>query len=214
MGQPQSRRRDRHREQAREQARERRLRHEALAGTITPASAPLVWRPGWGCRVLAAVWFGVLVLFTPFFYGQDGQDLAAFRPVDWFFRVWAVAVALWILARLGMWRITADRDGVSVPGFFTVARIPWADVGEAVPRRYGFVSVGHRTAGAFTPPVLARLLRRPVAVEEVADHLTVLARHPGLRPTGKAGPRTRGLPYIAWTPLPFLVIAALHLLAL
>ncbi|MFJ1594698.1 hypothetical protein ACIOD0_31300 [Kitasatospora albolonga] len=53
-----------------------------------------------------------------------------------------------------------------------------------------------------------------MAVEEAADRLTVLARHPGLRTTGKAGTRTRGLPYIAWTPLPFLVIAALRLLAL
>lgn len=53
-----------------------------------------------------------------------------------------------------------------------------------------------------------------MTVEAVADHLMVLARHPGLRPAETAGARAWGPPYAVWLPGPLVVIAIPHLVAL
>ncbi|MEV8053663.1 hypothetical protein [Streptomyces bacillaris] len=102
---------------------------------------------------------------------------------------------------------------MAIPGLFTVDHIPWAGLGTVVPRRDGRLRVGDRMPGLVLPPFLARLLRRPVTVEAVADHLMVMARHPGLRPTETVGARAWGPSYAVWLPLPLLVIAVPHLFA-
>ncbi|MBD2828612.1 hypothetical protein ID875_10190 [Streptomyces globisporus] len=53
------------RERRRARAREDRARQETLAATTAPADAPLVWGAGVGCRVLATLWLGQLVLLSP-----------------------------------------------------------------------------------------------------------------------------------------------------
>lgn len=198
------------RERRRARAREDRARQEAQAATTAPADAPLVWGAGVGCRVLATLWLGQLVLLSPFAYGTD---LAGLTAVEWLLRLWTLSVALWIFARLGAWRVTADRDGVAVPRLFTVERLPWDEVGKAVARRDGCVHVGSRITGPFLPAPLARLLRRPDGARAMADHLTIMVRNPELRPTERAGARTRVRPYAVWAPLPLAVLAAAHLLA-
>ncbi|WP_142229535.1 hypothetical protein [Streptomyces cavourensis] len=140
-----------------------------------------------GSRLLAVVGLALLVGFGPFAYDRD---LAAFDWADWLFRGWGPAAGIWIHCRLSAWKITADRDGVAIPGLFTVDHIPWAGLGTVVPRRDGCLRVGDRMPGPFLPPFLARLLRRPVTVEAVADHLMVMARHPGHPPhRDRRGPR-------------------------
>ncbi|MFJ7190488.1 hypothetical protein [Streptomyces bacillaris] len=203
--------RDTGRDRRRARARERRERQDVLAGELAPGSAPLVWGAGVGSRLLAVVWLALLVVFGPFAYDRD---LAAFDWADWLFRGWGLAAGIWIHCRLSAWKITADRDGVAIPGLFTVDHIPWAGLGTVVPRRDGCLRVGDRMPGPFLPPFLARLLRRPVTVEAAADHLMVMARHPGLRPTGTAGARAWGPPYAVWLPGPLVVIAIPHLVAL
>lgn len=205
------RQRDRGRDRRRALARERRARQDVLAGELAPGPTPLVWGAGVGSRLLAAVWLVLLVAFGPFAYDRDP---AAFDWADWLFRGWGLAAGVWIHCRLSAWKITADRDGVAIPGLFTVDHIPWAQLGTVAPRRDGCLRVGDRMPGPFLPPFLARLLRRPVTVEAAADHLMVMARHPGLRPTGTAGARAWGPPYAVWLPLPLLVIAIPHLFAL
>ncbi|MBD2828611.1 hypothetical protein ID875_10185 [Streptomyces globisporus] len=122
--------------------------------------------------------------------------------MEWLLRLWTLSVALWIFARLGAWRVTADRDGVAVPRLFTVERLPWDEVGKAVARRDGCVHVGSRITGPFLPAPLARLLRRPDGARAMADHLTIMVRNPELRPTERADARTRVRPYAVWAPLP------------
>ncbi|CAM5694512.1 hypothetical protein SCALM49S_02777 [Streptomyces californicus] len=63
-----------------------------------------VWGAGVGCRVLAALWLGQLVLLSPFAYGTD---LAGLTAMEWLLRLWTLSVALWIFARLG--RLAGDR---------------------------------------------------------------------------------------------------------
>ncbi|MFE9461855.1 hypothetical protein [Streptomyces californicus] len=198
------------RERRRARAREDRARQEAPAATTAPTAAPLVWGAGVGCRVLAALWLGQLALLSPFAYGTG---LAGLTAMEWLLRLWTLGVALWIFARLGAWRVTADRDGVAMPRLFSVERLPWDEVGKAVARRDGCVLVGSRTTGPFLPAPLARLLRRPDGARAMADRLMVMVRHPELRPTGRADARTRSRPYVVWAPLPLAVLAAAHLLA-
>lgn len=170
----------------------------------------MVWRAGWGGRTLAVVWLAQLVLIGPFSYDRN---VTQFSAVDWVFRPWAMAVAAWFFSRLCAWRITADSDGLWIPRLLKVEHIPWSDVGEALCRRDGCVAVRDLTFGPFLPPLLARKLRRARTAETLADHLTIMARHPELRPTSSEGTRTCGLPYAAWAPLPLAAFAITYLIA-
>ncbi|MFG3308536.1 hypothetical protein [Streptomyces wuyuanensis] len=190
-------------------ARERRLRQAALAAQAAPPDTPLTWGAGWGSRALALTWLVQQVLIGPFSYDRD---VTQFTAVDWFFRIWALAVSGWILGRLAAWKVTADRDGLWIPRLWGIQRIPWDRTGEAICRKDGSVTVHNRTLGPFFPPTLARRLRRPATAEAVADHLTIMARHPHLRPTTAASRSARGLAYAAWTPLPLVVTTAAHLI--
>ncbi len=173
--------------------------------------APLVWGAGVGCRVLATLWLGQLVLLSPFAYGTD---LAGLTAMEWLLRLWTLSVALWIFARLGAWRVTADRDGVAVPRLFTVERLPWDEVGKVVARRDGCVHVGSRITGPFLPAPLARLLRRPDGARAMADHLTIMVRNPELRPTERSvAPEPASGPTPSGRRSPLAVLAAAHLLA-
>ncbi|MEU2294203.1 hypothetical protein ACFY9H_30050 [Streptomyces bacillaris] len=79
---------------------------------------------------------------------------AAFDWADWLFRGWGPAAGIWIHCRLSAWKITADRDGVAIPGLFTVDHIPWTGLGTVVPRRDGCLRVGDRMPGPVLPPFL------------------------------------------------------------
>ncbi|MBD0840916.1 PH domain-containing protein [Streptomyces sp. TRM68416] len=106
--------------------------------------------------------------------------------------VWALTVG-----RLAAWHIVADADGVLLRRVLRVRRLPWDDIRDVWLRRDGTLEFSAGTdepviAGGFLPPVLHRRLRIPTAGQRTADHLTLMARHPELRPArvGAAGPPT------------------------
>ncbi|MCZ9347593.1 PH domain-containing protein, partial [Streptomyces sp. TRM76130] len=72
-----------------------------------------------------------------------------------FFAVWTSLVAGWLCCRLGLWRLTADRDGVHIRRMWTVTFLPWSKIERVELRRDGMLEFVGPTrtplAGLFLP---------------------------------------------------------------
>ncbi|MET9803562.1 PH domain-containing protein [Streptomyces sp. NPDC006368] len=198
----------------RRERQERRLRIEELAAGMEAPSGPLVWRAGWIGGVTAAGW---CVVFVAFVDRPAGGFLADPQPGPLFFAVWTSVVAAWVCCRLGMWRITADLDGVHIRRFWAVRYVPWSVIDRVELRRDGFLEfLGPGPvpmAGFFLPLWASRPLRRSSVGTQAADALTALSRRPDLRPKGQAGRAVTGGAFAWWTlPLAVALFAAAELL--
>ncbi|MER6618535.1 PH domain-containing protein [Streptomyces xantholiticus] len=162
------------------------MRVEELAADMEAAPVPLVWRASLPGRGAAVGWCAVFVAFVN---RPAGGVLTDPQPGSLVFSALTSVVAAWVCCRLGMWRVAADREGVHVRRFRAVRCIPWSAIGHVELRRDGFLGFsGPETealAGSFLPPWANRLLRRTSHGTHVADTLTVLARHPELRPQAR-----------------------------
>lgn len=198
----------------RRQRRERRLRIEELAAGMEAPSGPLVWRAGWTGGVAAAGWCAVLVAFAD---RPANGFLADPRPGPLFFAVWTSVLAAWVCCRLGMWRITADLDGVHIRRFWAVRCVPWSVIDRVELRRDGFLEFfgpgAAPMAGLFLPLWASRPLRRSSVGTQAADTLTVLSGRPDLRPKGQAGRAVTGGAFVWWAlPLAAALFTAAELL--
>lgn len=160
---------------------------------IVPSSEACVWRAGWLGRVAAAGW---CVLFVEFVERPSGGALADPQPGAVFFAVWTSLVAGWLCCRVGLWRLTADRDGVHIRRMWTVTFLPWSKIERVDLRRDGLLEFVGTTrapsAGLFPPPWAGRLARRRGAGARAAQVLTEMARRVDARPQVRAGRATVG----------------------
>ncbi|WP_206745201.1 PH domain-containing protein [Streptomyces sp. CB03234] len=194
----------------RRQRQDRRLRIADVAAGMRAPSEPLVWRAGGPGRVAAVGW---CVLFVAFADRPAGGVLADPQPGTLFFAAWTSVVAAWVCCRLGMWRVTADRDGVHIRRFWAVRFLPWSVIGRVELRRDGFLEfVGPDTetmAGSFLPLWASRRFRRSSSGIQAADTLTVLSCHADLRPRAHAGRAVKGAAFADWAlPLGVVLFAA------
>ncbi|MFI2369403.1 hypothetical protein [Streptomyces sp. NPDC018833] len=156
-------------------------------------------------------------MFVAFVDRPAGGVLADPQPGSLVFAGWTSVVAAWVCCRLGMWRVAADREGVHVRRFWAVRCIPWSAIGHVELRRDGFLGFSgpeaEVLAGSFLPPWANRLLRRTSHGSHVADTLTVLSRHPELRPQGQAVRAVTGVAFVWWVlPLAVVLFAATEIL--
>lgn len=189
----------------------RRIREQRLtvpAQESLRPEAPPRWHAGWGGRVLAVLW-GVQFLW--FVVRPVIETKAENTPGDRISLLWTSLVATWVACRVGMWRVSAGRSGVWIRRFWTVTFLPWQQISRVDMRRDGLLDFfdGHKQpmAGLYGPAWLNRVLGRPDAGQRTADILTVMARHPHLRPGTDPDRRLRGRPFAVWSPLPLSVIA-------
>ena len=171
---------------------------------------PYVWRAGWPARVAAA---GSCLLFVVLAERPHGGTLADPRPGAVFFAAWTSLVAGWLCCRVGLWRITADRDGVHIRRMWAVTFLPWSRIGRAELRRDGLLEFVGATeiplAGLFAPSWADRLARRRGAGVRAAQVLTEMARSPDLRPQVRAGRAATGSAFAPRAlPLAVAVFAA------
>ncbi len=154
---------------------------------------PQVWRAGWPARVAAA---GSCLLFLEFVERPAGGTLAGPRSGAVFFAAWTSLVAGWLCCRVGLWRLTADRDGVHIRRMWTVTFLPWSEIGRVELRRDGLLEfVGAMEvplAGLFLPSWADRLMGRRGAGGRAAQRLTGMARNADLRPQARAGRAATG----------------------
>lgn len=207
-------RRTAHRDNRRRRHLIREQRLDALARETAPPPTPPSWRAGRGGRVLAVLWGAQFLWFV---VRPAAEEEARATPGDWIFLFWASLVATWVGCRLGMWRVTAGRSGVWIRRFRTVVFLPWQEISRVDMRRDGLLEFfdGHRQpmAGLYGPAWLNRILRRPDAGQRTADLLTVMARHPRLRPGTDPDRRLRSRPFAVWSPLTMCVIAMAGLIS-
>lgn len=196
------------REDRRERHRIREQRLAVLAQESLPPDAPPSWHAGWGGRVLAVLWW---VQFLWFVVRPVIGTKTENTPGDWIFLFWASLVATWVACRMGMWRVSAGRSGVWIRRFWTVTFLPWQQISRVDMRRDGLLEFfdGHKQpmAGLYGPAWLNRVLGRPDAGQRAADILTIMSRHPHLRPGTDPDRRLRGTPFAVWSPLTLGVIA-------
>jgi hypothetical protein len=201
------------RDARRQRHRIREQRLTVLAQETAPPAAPPSWRAGRGGRVLAILWCGQFLWFV---VRPVVEEKADSTPGDWIFLGWATLVATWMACRLGMWRVTAGRSGVWIRRFRTVTFLPWQQVSRVDMRRDGLLEFfdGHAqpTAGLYGPAWLNRILGRPAAGQGAADILTIMARHPRLRPGTDPDRRLRGTPFAVWSPLALGIVALTSLI--
>jgi hypothetical protein len=166
---------------AHRQAAESRVRAE-LAAEHAP-SGPVSWRAGPVARSMAALLaLGVVAVFLALFGGIS-------RP----FYLGVLCLACWYLLdacrRLGVWRITADPDGLRLTSLWWTRRVRWAD---ATGIEYTFAGelvvtcrpgVPDIRIGGLGVPRLERRLRRPSHPALAAAQATVMLRAPARRPT-------------------------------
>ncbi|MFE6285988.1 PH domain-containing protein [Streptomyces sp. NPDC057877] len=146
---------------------------------------------------------GVAVVLTGGLLGWGVEADGGLSPVDWFFLAWGLAFWAYLGSRLALARVGADASGVWIRGFLGVRRLAWDDVRGVEPGAWGVLEISRAhgdavRAGAFVPPSLYRLVRRPVAVQRIADSLSLMARHPELRPKRAATGRELGPPLVLW----------------
>ncbi|WP_158102104.1 PH domain-containing protein [Streptomyces glaucescens] len=126
----------------------------------------------------------------------DGGTLTGARSGALFFAVWTSLVAAWLCCRLGLWRVTADQDGVHIRRMWRVAFVPWSAIGRVELRHDGLLElVGSEATpmgGLFLPSWAGRLIRRPGAGARAAKVLTGMARDAALRPVAPAGRTVTG----------------------
>ncbi|MCF4139451.1 hypothetical protein L1856_25790 [Streptomyces sp. Tue 6430] len=186
--------------------RERRL--GVLAREATAPPAPPCWRAGRGGRLLAVLWGAHFLWFVagPAVGRNAGNSFG-----DWIFLGWATLVAMWMTCRTGMWRVCAGRSGVWITRFRTVMFLPWEEISRVDMRRDGLLEffAGPRQvlAGLYAPARLTRMFGRPDAGQRTADVLTVMARHPHLRPETDPDRRLSGPPFAVWSPLALCALA-------
>ncbi|MFI2211296.1 PH domain-containing protein [Streptomyces sp. NPDC020141] len=192
-------RRERRRERRRAARGEQRIRVERLAATTAAPSEPLVRGATWRARTAAVV---AALLFVVTVERPAGAGLAHPRPGDLFFAVWTSLFVAWLLCRLALWRVVADREGIHLRGLWSVRSLPWAAIGRVELRGDGRLDLISREpvapAGCFAPLWLTRVVRAPGIGGPTADMLTAMAGHGGLRPTAGAGRRERGRGYVRW----------------
>ncbi|MEE4544908.1 hypothetical protein V2S66_23445 [Streptomyces sp. V4-01] len=166
-------------------AAEARVRAESAAEPVT--AGPVHWRAGPLARLMAALLaIGGLALFLVLFGGTE----------RWFYRG-ALCLACWYLLeacrRLGIWRLTADAEGLRLTSLWWTREARWADVdgvdytlaGELVIAcRHGAPEI--RLAGLGVPR-LERHLRRPSRPATAAAQATVMLRTPARRPRPTIG---------------------------
>lgn len=207
-------RRTARRDDRRRRHRIREQRLTVLARETAPPAVPPSWHAGWGGRVIAALW---CVQFLWFVVRPVGAEEADNTPGDWIFLVWASLVATWVACRVGMWRVSAGRSGVWIRRFWTVTFLPWQQVSRVDMRRDGlleFFDGGEQPmAGLYGPAWLNRFLGRPDAGQRAADILTIMSRHPHLRPGTDPDRRLRGTPFAVWSPLAVCVSALVSLIS-
>ncbi|CAL9467669.1 hypothetical protein SUDANB6_02771 [Streptomyces sp. enrichment culture] len=160
---------------------------------------------------MAAV--GSCLLFVGFVERPSGGVLADPRPGAVFFAVWTSLVAGWVCCRVGLWRLTADRDGVHIRRMWTVAFLPWSRIERVELRHDGLLEfVGAREAplaGLFPPPWAGRPARRRGAGARAAQVLTEMARSADARPPDRAGRAATGSAFAPWAvPLAIVLFAA------
>ncbi|MCC9706664.1 hypothetical protein E4N62_16130 [Streptomyces sp. MNU76] len=195
----------------RREVREQRL--GLLARESAPPAAPPSWRAGRGGRALAVLWCAQFLWFV---VRPGVEERTGTTPGDWISLGWATMFATWMACRLGMWRVSAGHSGVWIRRFWTVRFLPWQQLSRVDMRRDGLLEFfdGHRQpmAGLYGPAWLNRILGRPDTGQETADVLTVMARHPRLRPVTDPDRRLRGTPFVVWSPLALGVVALAGLL--
>jgi hypothetical protein len=170
---------------------------ELLPGA-RPATEPLVAGAGWFGRGAATAIAGAYLLW--------GSEPDASTSVgDWIFLMWGVLFGIFLCCQLALWRIAADANGVWIRRFTRVRRLPWDRIRMVELLRDGtleFAIPGDdepaTVLGAFVPPLLHRRLRIATAGRETADRLTLMARHPELRPAGEVPGREVGPPLGVW----------------
>lgn len=154
---------------------------------------PHVWRAGRLARAAAA---GTCLLFLAFVERPSGGTLADPRPGAVFFAAWTSLVAGWLCCRVGLWRLTADRDGVHIRRMWTVTFLPWSKIGRVELRRDGLLEFSGATeiplAGLFLPSWADRLMGRRGTGARAAQVLTEMARSADLRPQTRAGRAATG----------------------
>ncbi|MBQ0826418.1 PH domain-containing protein [Streptomyces tagetis] len=175
-------------ERARLARRERRARRAELAAVLEAPAAPLTWRAGWRGKALGAVLCLGFVTLSAY---PEGASLAEPRPSALVFALWTPFALAWFSCRVGIWRITADRDGVHLRRMWRTRLLSWSEIRHVELRHDGSLEFfGPDTpepmAGLFAPPWLAR--RTGGTGAEAADLITVMAEHPRLRPAGQSRP--------------------------
>ncbi|MFI1014774.1 hypothetical protein [Streptomyces sp. NPDC020965] len=203
-------RQQRHRAERREQ----RVRVERLAATLSAPSAPVVRGATWRGRTAA---IAAAMLFVVTVERPAGASVLHPRPGDLFLAVWMSLFVAWLLCRLALWRVIADREGVYLRRLWSVKLLPWQLISRVELRRDGqldFIGGGPDLAGGFfAPPWLTRITRRTGTGNAAADTLTAMARHSHLRPTAQVDRRGRGQGYVRWViPLAVVLYAATELL--
>lgn len=147
-----------------------------------------VVRPRGGCGTVSAV-RGVRRTCS-------GGTPADPQPGAVFFAVWTSLVAGWLCCRLGLWRLTADRDGVHIRRMWTVTFLPWSRIERVELRRDGSLEFVGPTraplAGLFPPSWADGPTRRRGAGSRAAQALTRMARSADTRPTARAGRAATG----------------------
>ncbi len=169
--------------------RERRARRQELAAVLDAPQAPLTWRAGWRGKALGAV---LCLVFVTLLEYPDGASLAHPRPSALVFALWTPLALAWFCCRLGVWRITADRDGVHVRRMWRTRFLAWSVIRHVELRHDGSLeffgpSSPEPMAGSFAPAWLVRRTGRGTGAD-AADLLTVMAEHPHLRPAEQAPP--------------------------
>lgn len=164
----------------------------------TGHTEPQVWRAGWPARVAAAV---SCLLFLAFVERPAGGTLADLRPGAVFFAAWTSLVAGWLCCRVGLWRVTADRDGVHIRRMWTVTFLPWSRIRRVELRRDGLLEFVGATetplAGLFLPSWADGLTGRRGAGSRAAQRLTEMARNADLRPRARAGRAATGSAFVS-----------------
>ncbi|MFF8382929.1 hypothetical protein [Streptomyces kanasensis] len=142
-----------------------------------------------------------------------GAGLARPEAGAFLFAVWTSLVLAWVVCRLALWRVTADRDGIHVRRMWSTRFLAWPVVGRVELRHDGLLEFfgprGSTLAGTFAPPWLSRLTRRDCAGRQAADLLTAMSLHPHLRPAGQVSRRSARAGFVRWAvPLAVLVHSA------
>ncbi|MGI5457359.1 hypothetical protein ACQEWB_30170 [Streptomyces sp. CA-249302] len=146
------------------------------------------WRAGWPDWVTAAGASGWAVHFS--FWGEDG----AFRYV---LGGAMGVVAVLMLPKWIVWRITADAEGLWFNGFRRAQHIAWDHI-RVVECGSSVLKIDSRRASfdewsvvGFRWPWLERRWGRIHRYERAAAEITAMWRDPSLRPLGTAGERER-----------------------
>ncbi|MDK1476451.1 hypothetical protein QNO07_24080 [Streptomyces sp. 549] len=178
------------RRRPRRQKERRRL--DALAEATGPLPQPVGWSAGVGSHLLAVLCCVNLALITAssvhlYEVSLSGTPRLVFG---------AMLVATWLhfACSLANWSLAAGRSGVWVRNAWGTRFLSWQDFTRVKSVYLGAVVVGDgdgdrdRTVGRFLPGLLSRLLRRPDEARRAADLLTLMKRHPELRPPQDSSP--------------------------